>query len=348
MMNPDLSQMSEEEAFRAGLADGGDVPETQTEPPAAAPEATPPAEQAPADEGQTTPIEGLDTTENAAQPSAEDEWLAALPEDIRNRYIETQSANRKLQEELAQARNDHASMAGKLRPLQQKLASYERAPPAAPAAPAALEQAPQTVEELDAQLATPEFAEWEKTFPEEAKVWKANNRRVLEAAEKIAKRQVDAAVQTLSTRFEPIIGKVEKQQKIEDYNARISQLESVHPDWKQYNEGDDFSNWFDEVYLPQQPDFVQERFADPKVVARYLSDPEFTAKRLTEFKRDRGITNAQPATTPTVPDPKPTTPPARLALSVAPSVGSTPPISRVRLDLMTPEQAFLAGLKSPD
>lgn len=328
---PDLNTLTDDEAFALAMAD----------------DPTPPAEDAVAPPAENTDQPPLDIDESADQPPIQDDPLAALPEDIRNRITESESANRKLQAELAQARNDHAAMAGKLRPLQQQLAKLEpkQSAPSVPAATAA----PLTADELDAQLETPEFKEWATTFPEEAKVWRANQRRIIEVAEKIAERRVTEAVQKLTGRIDPTLGRVEEQYRAAERNARVAELTAVHPDWQEHSASQDFSDWFNNEYLPAQPDVVQAQFADDAVVANALSQPKFAIRVLTEFKRDRGLTNAQPVTPPA---PQPGAPrqatPARLALSVSPSTPAPPPVPRQRLDTMTPDQAFLAGFNATD
>jgi hypothetical protein len=366
-MNPDtekkLEAMTEEEAFAAGFADdgmpGGD--------PGAG--ADPVAGSATGDEPPPLPAgendqagQGIDNGENGGQPASQDDWLATLPEDIRNRFSEQVEANRHLQAELAKARNDHAGMAGKLKPLQQKLSQTEyqlrqaTAGQATPPAPAAPVPGGPSSAGSPAAIETPEFLEWKQTFPEEAKVWEAQQKAIMVAAEKIAEERVGQAVARLTGRYDPILTQVEQGHRETARAQAISQLEAVHPDWRQHSESEQFSGWFNDTYLPSLSADMQRAFEDPAAVARALSEPKYAARVLTEFKRDSGFpatppaggSGEEPPRAPAAPSGNAAGANARLALASAPNVGASPPRGSIRIDAMTPEQAFLAGLNSSD
>lgn len=328
----------DDRAFLAAMneTDDGQPPQPPAEPD--------PAVQPPAEENHEPPV---DTGENGTQPPEQDSWLAALPEEHRNRIVETESANRRLQQELAQQRNDHAAMAGKLRPLQQKLAELERTQRESAATAPVANAAPQTDEDLDALLETPEFAEWAQTFPEDAKVWRANQKQIIKVAGQIAERQVTQVKRELEDRFGPVISRVQTSQQETDRLARIAQLEAAHPDWQQHSASDEFSSWFNDQYIPSLPSDIRRSFEDPRAVARALNEPQYAARVLTEFKRDTGKTNAPPAPAPAPPPGNQPVDP-RLLLASNPAVPAPPSNSRMRVDQMDPDAAFRAGFNSPD
>lgn len=354
---PNMSE--EEQAFLAGLGEdegAAPAPASSDQPAATAAEPAQPdpaAEPAPA----APAVEGVDSPENAGQPPQQDELLAALPEEFRNRYVEQQSAIQNLQAELAKARNDHAAMAGKIAPLQRRLAELTREPATQPApaggSPSKPVVAPQTDEEIDALLSTPEFAEYAATFPEEAKALRSSMRKAVKAAEQIAEKRVNDALQRLEGRINPVLSKVEQTQLRDDLNQRIAQLEAVHPDWRQHSESEAFSSWFMGEYVPALPEDQQRLFLDQHYTTRALSQPKFAARVLTEYKRDRGIVTEAPTPDPE-PQPQPTATPAapagnaRLSMAAAPAVTAPPAATRVRLDQLPVEEQFLAGLNAPD
>jgi len=364
-----IEDMTDEEAFAAALAHDDSLPQLTpaADPAPAGDDATAQAagETVPADEGEQAAAggEGVDNGENGTQPSEEESWLAALPDDVRNRFTEQLEANRTLAAELAKTRNDHASLAGKLKPLQQKLSTLENqlkrnTPAPASSASASNPADPGVVlsaDQLAAQLETPEFLEWKRTFPEEAKMWESQQRAILKAADRLVEERVTKAISRLEGRYNPVIERVETDQRTSELNERKAQLAQVHPDWQQHSESEQFSNWFNETYLPSLPTDVQQRFNDPNVVARALSEPQYAARVLTEFKRDLGIVTSPgsdagaggPSATPTPKQPA-ANPSVRLRLAADPNVGAAAPRAAKRLDMMTPEEQFLAGLNSPD
>ncbi len=354
MSNPDINAMSEADAFAAALQDDAPeaaVPQQEAVAPAPAADGEPPATAA---EGAGQPgVEGVDSAHGAPNPAPEDAIFASLPEEarayvesLRNRERELESASQAAQRELAQARNDHAAMAGKLRPLQQRLADYEKAQreqprPQQPAVPAQAE----TVDDLDAFLKSDEWQQYAATFPSEAAVWEKGQRASIAIAAKLARTEAERAAREVTDRFAPTIRNIESERAQRARQDAISDLAAEHPDWQQINEDPAFSEWFDSVYLPEQLDVVQQAFADDAYAKRKLSDPGFVKKLLHNFKAHRGITAQAPAAS--TPAPRATTP-ARLAVAAAPTLRADAPTTRLPIDRMTPEQAFQAALHSPD
>lgn len=349
----DIESMTAEQAFAAALAD--DAPEGEQPSPQEQPEARPGGEQpSPQEQPGEDAGEGVDSPDQPEQPAAEDAIFSSLPdnvrqyvEGIRNRAAELESANQSKEQELARARNDHAAMAGKLRPLQQRLAELERAQRQPPQTPQASEPAQsETVSELDAFLKTPEWEEYKRTFPSEAAVWEKGQRASLAIAAKLARSEAERAVRDLEGRFAPTITRIETDHAAKAHSEAIADLASEHPDWQQINNDPRFSQWFDDVYLPQQLDVVQQAFADSAYASRQLSNPGFVKKLLHEFKAQHGIQSAAPAAT--APSTARTATPARLAVAAAPTLTPPAPRSRVAIERMTPDQAFQAALNSDD
>lgn len=358
----EIEGMTAEQAFAAALAD--DAPENDGQVPQAQPEGRTEGDpeqpqERPQERPQEQPSEeqagGVDSSDEPAQPAPEDAIFSSLPDEvrqyvegIRNRAAELESANQSKEQELARARNDHAAMAGKLRPLQQRLAELERAQRQPPQTPQAIEPAQsETVSDLDAFLKTPEWEEYKRTFPSEAAVWEKGQRASLAIAAKLARSEAERAVRDLEGRFAPTITRIETDNAAKAHSEAIADLASEHPDWQQINDDPRFSQWFDDVYLPQQLDVVQQAFADDKYARRQLSNPGFVKKLLHEFKAQHGIQSAASAATAPTTSARPQTP-ARLAVAAAPSLTSPVPRSRVPVERMSPEQAFQAALNSPD
>lgn len=357
-MNPDEKQFADEhEAFAAALADDGDAAPAAIQQPVDQPgegHEDDGGEQQ-GDDGQGTP-EGVDNAENTPQPAPEDEIIASLPEaarayveSLRNRSSEMESQLQSTGQELARWRNDHASMAGKLRPLQQKLAEYERhkqAPQATAPSPAQPGVAPQaTVDTLDAFLQTDRWKQYAATFPEEAAVWLDGQRAMTQAAEQIARREAERVAREIEGRYSPVLTEISTERAQSAHAKAIEQLASEHPDWQRIDGDQSFWSWFDNSYLPEQLDVVQQAFSDQNYTKRQLSNPSFVSKLLSQYKAHAGI-SAQPVA-PTQPQPTATTP-ARLAVAASPNVRPTAPVSRMAIERMTPEQAFQAALNSDD
>jgi hypothetical protein len=321
-----IEQTEEEKAFLAGLAED------------------------PSDHGLTTSEheegsagEGVDTGQGSPQPASQEDDLASLPEEIRDRFKALQSRTAQLESDLVKTKDDYQAAVGRLAPIQRKLADFERqrqtvtqAPPVIPIAA----NPPQTAEELDALIQTEEFKRYSEMFPEEAKIFKNVTQSTIKAAEKIAERIVDervsAALQQVQSRYEPLVETVNRDREDRDLQARIAQLEKEHPDWREYNGSEEFGQFFFNEYLPRLPAMLRDQFSDDANVREALRDPDFTSTLLRDFKATRGIgqqQQAQPAQQPQV----------RLQMAVQPAIKPSVAPRPTRVDAMTPEQAFLAG-----
>jgi small-conductance mechanosensitive channel len=326
----------EERAFAEGLGD--DFEPTPAE--GGTPQ-DPPQEGDPGEPGE----QGVDTPESADQPEGQDDPLAALPEDIRNRYVELESAQRTLAAELekvqareAQLRNDNAAMAGRLKPLQQRLAELERGP-----APRTEGSVDAGADEIAALFATEDFAEFERMFPHEAKLQKEKILGAVSLTEKKLQSEIAGLKRQLED-FTPVIDQLRTQREELDWQKRVDALASAHPDFQQIDKQPEFWNWFNGEYTANQPAIIRQQLLDPAVRKQIFSDPESTSAILTTYKKAR-----TPATTTAAP-PAPSAPAAkevdpRLALSVAPNVGSSA-TRAVNIAALPPEEQFLAGLNS--
>jgi len=355
----DIQNMTDEQAFAAALANddaegqpaAGEAPAT-----AAAGDgggAEPGAPASGGDPAQDHPAGGVDTPQNPAQPAPEDDIFASLPdsarpyvESLRNRAAELESAVQATKQELARARNDHAAMAGKLRPLQQRLSELEKAQRQQPAPAQPAQAQPETVEDLDAFLQTPEWKQYAETFPNEAAVWEKGQRASVAVAAKLARSEAQRAVREIEGRFAPTINRIETESAKRAHEAAIADLASEHPDWQQINADPRFSEWFDGEYLPAQLDVVQQAFADDNYARRQLSNPGFVKRLLHEYKARIGSQS-----TPTAKAAQPQArqqAPARLAVAAAPAIPPAAPRTRAAIETMTDGQAFRAALNSDD
>lgn len=358
-MTPTEMQFADEhEAFAAAMAGEGAAPaagqpeQDQTVQPEGAPAGV---EQPQQDAGD----QAVDNAGEPTQPAVEDEVLSSLPDEVRQ-YVEQvrnreQEALSKLQladKELARARNDHASMAGKLRPLQQKLAEYERqqqqpAPnaPSTPAPPAG--QSGEAVQDLDAYLQTPEWKEYAELFPKEAAVWERGQRVAVAAAERIAKREAERVAREIDGRYSPVLTEITNERATKAHQSAIDQLASEHPDWQKIDSDEGFWAWFDNTYMPDQLDVVQQAFSNPQYQKKQLSNPAFVSKLLTQYKQHAGMQTSTQASKPQS-APAQSAPNARLQMAAAPNIRPTPASNRIPIERMTPDQAFQAALNSPD
>lgn len=305
-------------------------------------------EQAGQVQPESPPAEGVDSPAESAQPQQGEDILASLPDEIRDRFAALEKRSADLEADLAKAKNEREAAVGKVAPLQRKLAEFERqsqrttqAQLAAPVAPAP----PQTAEELDALIETEEFKQWALMFPEEAKQLKGVSLSTIKAAEKIAERiaekRVNDALQQIQARYEPLVETVTRDQADRDLQGRITQLERIHPDWRDYNSNEDFGQFFFNEYLAKLPAMLREQFNDDEKVREALRDPDFTSSLIGEYKAARGIGQQGQA----IHSP-PQQPQAKLKMATQPSIKPSAVNRPMRMESMTPDQAFLAGLNS--
>ena len=218
--NPD--ELSEEDKFAEYLKQSEDDEQ-------AAANAEP--EQEPETPDEPAPV----AAQTQAQPAADD-WLAQVPDDVRERVRQEIETREKAARDFE---NRWKAQSGQLGPTQKKLAELERQ--------LRESQAKQTAAQ-SAGMTEDAWARYEREFPEESAAFKSRLNPLQEQ------------VQTMASQL------AEWQQERE-FNAAAQQLAKEHPDWQELDNDPVFGEWFD-----AQPDVVKEMFpegqkASPKHVA---------------------------------------------------------------------------------
>jgi len=218
--NPD--ELSEEDKFAEYLKQSEDDEQ-------AAADAEP--EQEPETLAEPAPV----AAQTQAQPAADD-WLAQVPDDVRERVRQEIETREKAARDFE---NRWKAQSGQLGPTQKKLAELERQ--------LRESQAKQTAAQ-SAGMTEDAWARYEREFPEESAAFKSRLNPLQEQ------------VQTMASQL------AEWQQERE-FNAAAQQLAKEHPDWQELDNDPVFGEWFD-----AQPDVVKEMFpegqkASPKHVA---------------------------------------------------------------------------------
>lgn len=218
--NPD--ELSEEDKFAEYLKQSEDDEQ-------AAADAEP--EQEPETPAEPAPV----AAQTQAQPAADD-WLAKVPDDVRERVRQEIETREKAARDFE---NRWKAQSGQLGPTQKKLAELERQ--------LRESQAKQTAAQ-SAGMTEDAWARYEREFPEESAAFKSRLNPLQEQ------------VQTMASQL------AEWQQERE-FNAAAQQLAKEHPDWQELDNDPVFGEWFD-----AQPDVVKEMFqegqkASPKHVA---------------------------------------------------------------------------------
>lgn len=347
MSNPDdryAGLTPEERAFREGFDAEDGAPPSTTVATEVATEDPPPAAGG----------EGVDTTEGGADPAPQDP-LEALPEELRNRWMELESANRNYQSELereraekVQIRNDYAAVAGRLKPMQQRLAELERAQGQGQAAGAATDSQEQT-EEVSALFEREDWKRYAATFPEEAKAFADVLTGAVTTTEAKLRKQIAHLEQRVSS-IAPLVEQVVERERESEYERSLKVLTEPHPDYREINASPEFQQWLANEYPKTLPAMIRASMMDESFKRQVFSDPASVADILTQFKSTRQpapsapSASAPPASTPQAPA-APAKPDPRLALSAAPSV-TTGGIRQPRLSDLTPEQQFRAGYEA--
>lgn len=317
----------DDEAFQqeaTGQQDGGEAP-----PPAQA-AGTPPPEAASG--GQEAPGEGGgDGGTTPAQPGATDlpadDWLAALPEDVRTRI---QKDREERAQALQESENRFKALHERLAPTQRalseaqtRLAQMQHRPAAQPSeAP----PAPQAGQTLDSYFDSPVYKQWAEDFPGDAKVLRDG----LEAQDRALRgqlSQLEAQLQQLNQR----LGQTEQVASRTVVNDEISRLEAAHPDWRDLNNSDEFWSWFED-WKVTQPKSLRGQYYDAERLRELWCDSDFAIARISEYKASTAPPPPATVTPPVTPQPEstqPAQPPPRdprLSMSVAPEVrGSAVP-----------------------
>lgn len=302
----------------------------------AAPVETPQGVEAPAaaQEGEAAQQPGL----------SEQDWRAALPEDVRKR-IDEEIARR--EQALQEAEDRYKALHGKVAPVQRRLSEVERqlaayqTVRAQQVPPVSQPAQPSPGQSLESYFDSTEWKEYESTFPADAKVLRQGLEAQYRAQQQII-ASLDSKINQLAQRLE------QAEVVVTDTSlARaIAQLEERHKDWREINESDEFWNWLDD-WRAAQPKALRDIYYDESRLGELMRDPDFVSDLLDRYKAQQTqpesaapVTapatqpnSAQPAQTPRV-DP-------RLQMSVAPEVrghGAVP--AAVDISQLPPEQQF--------
>lgn len=285
--------------------------------------------------------QGLDTEEGGAEPLAQDP-SEALPDDLRNRWKEMESANQSMAGELARStaeqarlRNDNAAMAGRLKPLQQRLADIEKAPAPTPAQ--ALQQTQEHSAELDAVFNTEKWKQYEQVFPTEAD----SLRDVLTGAVNVGRNELKQKIADLDgrlSRLDPVIERAAQREVESEFEGRARRLAEQHPDYRDVDKSQAFRDWLSTDYLQTLPSVIRNKMAESEFRAEVFSDPASVSEIITQFKARQSAPIVQQRQA----APARSTNDTRLALSAAPNVqsGGT---RRPNLSSLSPEEQFAAG-----
>lgn len=250
--NPELS---DEDQFAEYLkqAEEAEQAEAEKEP-----------EQEPEQEAETPAEPAPVAAQTQAQPAADD-WLAKVPDDVRERVRQEIETREKAARDFE---NRWKAQSGQLGPTQKKLAELERQ--------LRESQAKQTAAQ-SAGMTEDAWARYEREFPEESAAFKARLNPLQEQ------------VQTMASQL------AEWQQERE-FNAAAQQLAKEHPDWQELDNDPVFGEWFD-----AQPDVVKEMFPDgqkasPKHVAWLVGEFKKAEKMAELWEKSQQPAPAQAST----------------------------------------------------
>lgn len=328
----------------------GQIPPQQSAPAnpgeAAGSAAPPSGEAAEAQGGQPAPEAGGEeagatpaTEPGATDPSDDDAWIAALPEDAQTRIREWRSQQ---DAALTDAENRFKALQGKVAPVQRRLSELEReralrtSPAPAPSA-APVQQPHQT---QDSFFDSDEWQRYAEDFPSDAKVLRAS----LEAQERASRAQQSQLERRLADLEQRLVQTAQAVQSREA-ESEIDRLQSVHPDWQDINSSQEFASWFDN-WRATQPKSLRGQYYDQQRLGELFNDSEFCIALIDSYKADHAAAQP-PAPAATQPPATNSTPPApprqnvRVSMGVAPEVrGSAPVPQTVKLDDLPPGQQF--------
>lgn len=280
--------------------------------------------------------------ESAAPDDKQDDWLAALPEDVRKRIEDERAAAAKAAKD---AEDRYNALHGRLGPtqrqlseLQAQLARQEKKPPAE--APPA--KAPD--KSLDSYFDSEAWKSWAEDFPGDAKVMRA-------ALEK-QQEHVQGSIQQLQQQVESLVERLGKTEQVTSrtvLETEEQKLSAAHSDWTELNQSDDFWGWFMDDYRARQPKSLRPMFYDEDKLRVMWEDAEFAIAVIDAYKLEHPAETPPAETPPTppvktestqaAPEKAPSNP--RLNMSVAPDVkgqAQVPPA--VKLESMTEQERF--------
>lgn len=262
------------------------------------------------------PSQGVDTSENGGQVSPQPQGLNLdeLPENLRQSVGAILAEKQRLEAESVEHRRNFDSLHSRIAPVQRELEATKRElarrqqtqAPTQQSQPAATQDRPTMVGAAMAQFETPEFKQYESLFPDEAAIHKRNTLAVAEAND-LRIGQLEGVLGNTAQRIQQIEAASEKAARREE----LSELDKVHPDWREINTSDDFWDYFGEIeHL--------FGFADEADKTRRLQNRRFVSGILDTYKKVRGI-GAEPQTqTQASPGTQPQPASAVVALAAAP------------------------------
>ena len=255
----------------------------------------------------------------------------------------------RLERELEEARRNYERLAGKVKPLQQKLASLERqsfnpggtskpTPGAKPADSATVDPS-----EL---LASPDIKRALADFPEVKPIVDAIARQNATLAAKLAEteRVLQSYAQRLEQEVLPSVSSLASDWETSRFQAKVQDLTSAFPDWSKHYSARLIPSIDPETGEPTEvpvdakmsPQFAAWLFQQPEEIAalRFSPDPSEVKRMWAKFAQD---TASAPAPTPAALPQERT---QRLAASAAPNVKPSPQPARVNWEDMSPEEQF--------
>lgn len=262
------------------------------------------------------PSQGVDTSGNGGQVSPQPQGLNLdeLPENLRQSVGAILAEKQRLEAESVEHRRNFDSLHSRIAPVQRELEATKRElarrqqtqAPTQQSQLAATQNRPTMVGAAMAQFETPEFKQYESLFPDEAAIHKRNTLAVAEAND-LRIGQLEGVLGNTAQRIQQIEAASEKAARREE----LSELDKVHPDWREINTSDDFWDYFGEIeHL--------FGFADEADKTRRLQNRRFVSGILDTYKKVRGI-GAEPQTqTQASPGTQPQPASAVVALAAAP------------------------------
>jgi len=210
--------------------------------------------------------------------------LSSLPDDVRQLIERERSEAAITAENLAKTQRDFQALHGKLAPTQRELDTLRRQQQASTSAQGAAGDAGSAASELaeaEAYYDSPAFLDYAKTWPEEAKLLKEGQLRILRAS----LNRANQLEQRINTQILPALQSLQTTHQQTEHERATSALAAEHSDWQEINQSDEFWDWFgkEEPYL----NFTDEQHRD-----RRLRDQTFVAHLLTRYKRETGYAAA--------------------------------------------------------
>jgi hypothetical protein len=184
---------------------------------------------------------------------------------------------------------------GRLAPIQRKLSDLERSSVAPKANPVPAKPAPSN--KRDSYFDSPEWKEFERDYPDEAKRQRnaiaSERAAILEETRRIAREEAGAARDELGRFVSPYVARMEEVEQRE----RVAVLNKEHPDWHEHfmlvptadgsyepKSSPAFDAWFDQLDAIEQDDVRDRLWATDR--------PDLCAWVIRKFKRETAIDSA--------------------------------------------------------